>query len=159
MATFRFVAYAPTGDASRGLGTDHVSLEPCLIFYQGIVEVLAHQGEARYLVPIGGTSGYASSVLTYGLGLKYDVYNDGIIGVSPVVEAVGWTFLDGKKTLVLPDGCPLDVSAAGDTIVNIKAGLRLQLGALGDLYAGYGRPLTGDTRYQEIYRVEWRLLF
>jgi hypothetical protein len=159
VATLQFAAYGPTGDASRGLGTNHVTLEPGLLVFQELAQGLALEGEARYLAPIGGTSGFASNVVRYGIGLKYDLYADEELAITPVVEAVGWTFLDGKKTVVQADGTGLDVSASGDTVVNVFAGLRIHLGLLGEIYAGYGRCLTGDTLYREIYRTEWRLSF
>ena len=32
-------------------------------------------------------------------------------------------------------------------------------GDFGDLYTGYGRPITGDRWYENIYRLEFRLFF
>ena len=31
--------------------------------------------------------------------------------------------------------------------------------SLGDVYAGYGRPLTGDKWYENTFRVEFRLFY
>jgi hypothetical protein len=76
-----------------------------------------------------------------------------------VVELVGWTVLSGKE-LVPPAPPPLAIKdASGDTILNAKFGVRLGLGDWGDMYAGYGRALTGDTWYKDIWRVEFRLFF
>jgi hypothetical protein len=73
------------------------------------------------------------------------------------VEVVGWTFLDGQKTVGQPpDGTAVIVSAAGDTIVNLKLGINFRM-PVGTLYAGYGRALTGDTFYKDMLRVEYRL--
>jgi hypothetical protein len=49
--------------------------------------------------------------------------------------------------------------AAGDTIVNIKFGLRMKVGDLADFYTGYGRPLTGERWYEQTFRFEFRLFF
>src|SRR5262249_17955563 len=38
VGTFQFRTYAPTGAASRGLGTHHVSLEPAFLFYTKLTE-------------------------------------------------------------------------------------------------------------------------
>jgi hypothetical protein len=76
--------------------------------------------------------------------------------VAPVVEAVGWTVLDGKK---LATEGPTD--AAGDTIVNLKMGVRVGLDPnnLHQIYAGYGKSLTGDHWYEEIARLQYRVFY
>jgi hypothetical protein len=159
VATLQLVGSFPTGDARRGLGTDHVAVQPGVLLYQGLPLGFALEGQFSYVTPVGAGSRFAGDVLSYGLGVKYDLYADEELALMPVVEVFGWTFLDGSKTLVQPDGTGLDVSAGGDTIVNAAAGLRLHLGALGDLYGGYGHALTGTARYHDITRVEWRLAF
>jgi hypothetical protein len=76
-----------------------------------------------------------------------------------VGEIVGWTVLGGRKTMVPPAFGPVVQDAAGDTIVNVKLGVRFGFGDRADLYTGYGRSLTGDTWYKDIYRLELRLFF
>jgi hypothetical protein len=51
------------------------------------------------------------------------------------------------------------VDASGDTIVNMKAGVRFFTGEHSNFYVGYGRALTGDVWYKDIIRVEMRLVF
>ena len=51
------------------------------------------------------------------------------------------------------------VSASGDTIVNLKAGVRVGNYSGHSLYVGYGRALTGDVWYDEILRIEYRKMF
>ena len=159
VTTLQFLVRTPTGDSHQGLGTDHFSLEPALLTYWDLSSGLALEAETRITTPLGGNNGFASDVLRYGLGLKWELYNDGDFAFAPVVEAVGWTFLDGKKTLVAADGTATVSSASGDTIVNLKAGMRFAVVGMGDLYVGYGFPITGARRYAEIYRVEWRMAF
>jgi len=67
---------------------------------------------------------------------------------------VVWSVLGGKESA----GTTI-ISAAGDTIVNFKVGVRFGLGDRADIYTGYGRPLTGDVWYKDIFRVEFRLFF
>jgi hypothetical protein len=154
IVTFQFRAYAPTGDADRGLGTNHTSLEPALLVYKRLTDQMTLEGELRDWIPIGGTD-FAGNVIRYGLGVSYDIYERCDLLVSPVAELVGWTVLDGKE---LPrPGPPED--AAGDTIVNIKLGVRFFFGSHSNLYAGYGRALTGNVWYEDIARVEYRLNF
>jgi hypothetical protein len=158
VATFQLRTYAPTGDAGRGLGNDHVSLEPALLVYQRIDARWAVESELRDWVPIGGTD-FAGNVLRYGIGLHYDLYQRGCLRFVPIVEMIGWTVLGGKESMVLPLGVVAVEGAAGDTIVNAKLGFRLVLDGVGDFYMGYGRPLTGDRWYENTFRVEFRLLF
>ena len=65
--------------------------------------------------------------------------------------------MGGKVTIVEPNEPPIIESAAGRTIVNAKLGLRLRHNDCGDLYLGYGRPLTGDNWYQNTFRIELRI--
>ncbi len=158
VATFQFRTSIPTGDAHRGLGNHHVSLEPAFLFYDRLTDRLGLEGEFRYWVPIDGTN-FAGDLVRYGLGLHYDVWKSCTMAVSPVAEFVGWTVLDGKESAVTPSGVVATRDAAGDTIVNVKLGLRLRLDSLGDFYAGYGRSLTGDRWYENTFRFEFRLFF
>jgi hypothetical protein len=158
VATLQFRTYAPTGDAARGLGTNHVSLEPALLVYKPLTERLGCEGEFRYWAPVGGTD-FAGDVIRYGLGVHYDLCQTAHTKVVPVVEFVGWTVLGGKETVVRPSGLPEVEGAAGDTIFDVKVGVHLKVGTRGDFYTGYGRPLTGSRWYQDIIRVEFRLFF
>jgi hypothetical protein len=153
--TFQLRTYLPTGDPGHGLGNDHVTLEPGLLFYQKLAEGLRLEGEFRPWIPIGGTD-FAGNILRYGLGMSYDVYKTEKVRVAPVIEFVGWTVLNGKE-LVFPENFTKD--AAGDTIVNGKFGVRAYFGQNSSFYAGYGRALTGTVWYKDIVRVEYRLDF
>jgi hypothetical protein len=159
VASFQFRTYAPSGNGLLHLGTGHVSLEPALLGFARLAEGLTTEGELRLWVPVGGVPGYDSHVLRYGVGLSYQAWEAPRLSIAPVVEVVGWTFLDGQKTVPLPDGSPVILGAGGDTIVNLKLGVRFRLPQGGDVYLGYGRPLTGDTMYRDIVRLEYRLAF
>jgi hypothetical protein len=156
--TLQLRTYAPTGNPTLGLGNGHASLEPAFLLYQRLTDELALEGELRYWIPLGGTD-FAGSIIRYGIGLNCDLWHDGGYWIAPVVEMVGWTVLSGKEGILPPDGVPEVESAAGQTIVNIKFGVRAGLGCNTDLYVGYGRPLTGDRWYENIIRVELRMHF
>jgi hypothetical protein len=169
--TFQFRTYIPTGDSTRGLGTDHVSLEPALLWHQKLSCKLFLDAELRDWIPIDSTD-FAGNVTRYGVGLTYSVLDTGRFRVMPVAEFVGWTVLSGKElavanTLPPPGGITAVQNADGDTIVNAKVGVRFGFGSSeaqgylshSDLYVGYGRALTGDVWYKDILRVEYRLLF
>ncbi|HEY8505641.1 MAG TPA: hypothetical protein VIL46_13735, partial [Gemmataceae bacterium] len=159
LASFQFRTYAPTGDGDRGLGTEHVSLEPALLWWKGAGDRLALQGELRYWVPVGGTD-FAGDVIRYGLGASYDLLPfGGGMRLAPVAEVVGWTVLGGKESFPGPTGIVSVEDAAGDTIINAKLGVRFGFGERADFYAGYGRALTGERWYADIFRVEARWFY
>jgi hypothetical protein len=162
--TFQFRTYIPTGDADRGLGTDHVSLEPAFLLWQQVTNRLYLEAELRDWIPIGGTPGWEGNVIRYGVGVSYWVIGEPQLpgrpverklGVAPILEFVGWTVLSGKE--FAPDIGTKD--AAGDTIVNGKFGLRIDYGDHHSFAVSYGRALTGAVWYKDIIRVEYRYIF
>lgn len=158
VTTFQFRTYIPSGDYERGLGNGHVSLEPAFLVYQQLGERWGFEGEVRDWIPINGTS-FAGNVVRYGLGLHYDIVREEDLRISPVVEFVGWTVLDGKVAVrQSPDLVEIQ-NAARETIVNVKAGLRTKIGQRMDLYGGYGRCLTGNLWYRDTFRVELRFFY
>lgn len=159
LASAQLRAYFPTGDAHRGLGNDHVSLEPAVLLFHRLSDRLVSESEVRLWIPIGGTADFASNVVRYGTGLSYDVYQSHDLTISPVVEAVGWSFLDGKEARVQQGGAETILSAAGDTIINMKMGVRMRVGERLNIYGGYGRAVTGEVLYKDLYRVEFRFAF
>ncbi|MBY0521911.1 MAG: transporter [Gemmataceae bacterium] len=153
--TFQLKTYIPSGDPDRGLGTDHVSVEPGILFYQQIGKRLRIEAELRDWIPIGGTN-FAGNVLRYGVGASYEVYETEKVQFWPVVEFVGWSVLNGQEF----DGNTGAVfDAGGDQITNVKVGLRTFLGKHASIYAGYGRAVTGAVWYKDMARLELRLTY
>lgn len=146
--------YAPTGDARRGLGTSHNSIEPTILYTGRFGDNWTVYGQFGEWVPIDGTD-FAGNILLYGAGVGYTAYDTGNFKVTPLVEFVGWSVLSGKE--FNPDTLSA-VNAAGDNIVNGKIGVRAG-GARQDVYVGYGRALTGDVWYKDIWRLEYRFKF
>lgn len=163
IVTTQLRVYTPTGNAQNGLGTNHYSIEPSLLFYQRLTSRMNLEGEFRDWIPVGGTD-YEGNVLRYGLGLNYLVWGNERFKVYPVGELVGWTVLNGKQSAA-PEAAT--ISANGDTIVNAKFGVRTQIGkpvgngimSRADVYAGYGRALTGDFWYKDVMRFELRVRY
>jgi len=158
VATFQLRAYAPSGDAGRGLGTRHTTLEPTLLGFKPLGKKLSLLGEFRVWIPVGGTD-FAGPVFRYGVGLRYDLLRTESLRLAPLVEFVGWTVLDGKESRLTPGGVPVVLDAAGTSIVNVKAGYRLDVGERFGFYAGYGRAITGDRWYEDTFRLEGRWLY
>jgi hypothetical protein len=157
--TFQLRTYIPSGDGSRGLGTDHASLEPALLHYRQLSQRLALETELRDWIALDGTEDFAGNVLRYGAGVSYLLNNCYCTPTRAVVELVGWTVLDGMTAFLPAPGQAVIEDAAGDTIVNLKIGLRHNLSPCCDVYAGYGRALTDETWYDHVVRLELRRTF
>jgi len=156
--TFQFRTYLPTGAASRGLGTHHVSLEPGVLGFVRLTDRLGLASEVRYWQPIGGTD-FAAPVVRYGLGFRYDLVDGAGWRLAPIAEAIGWSVLGGSESRLLPTGRSAVVDSAGATVVNVKLGARLDLGNQASIYAGYGQAVTGDRWYRDVFRVEFEWLY
>jgi hypothetical protein len=162
--TFQFRGYFHSGDASRGLGVNHGSIEPAVLFHQRAGRV-AIESQFSYWHPTGGSAGVASAsnpnpgnfwgdVLSYGVGPSLEVYRGDHVRFAPVVELVGWRVRGGFQT-----GIGGAADAGGTNIVNLKVGARTVIGGRNSIYAGYGRGLTNAVWYQDLVRVEYRFSF
>ncbi|MGE0759771.1 MAG: hypothetical protein AB7O38_22330 [Pirellulaceae bacterium] len=140
------------------------------------IPIDANKEEFPLSAALGGPGGtirsYSGTILRYGLGAGYDLSDspnvDHPIVTTLVTELVGWTILDGLKERTLTPFEPIEnppgvlnpnfleeyASARGDTIVNIKVGIRLST-STDTLYVGYGHALTSDQWYQNMLRVEY----
>jgi len=177
--TFQFQANFPSGDASSGLGTDHYSIAPSLLYFQRFSDRLTLEAELGDSHPIGGSScrtpctstnlsgpatqGFAGDVFYYGFGPSYLLYRGEHVQVAPVIELVGWKVLGGLETNCVPGvpNCAVQeaMSADGTDIVNLKVGARATVGAHSSFYVGYGHQLTHAFWYKEIVRAEYRYSF
>jgi hypothetical protein len=153
--------YFPTGDARRGMGTNHYSVEPALLYFQRLTPQMTVEGQFGSWLPVGGSAGvpvsssegFAGKVLFYGGGAGYDLVPASPFRVTPVVELVGWRVLGGFQTSLQPE------KASGTNITNLKVGVRLGARGPGSFYIGYGIALTDQSWYEDIFRVEYRYVF
>ena len=160
LLTGQVKTFLPSGDAGNGLGTDHVSIEPGLLYYQELSERAAIESQVALWIPVGGSNGvptsssdkFSGNVLTYGIGPSVDVYRRDDVRIAPVIELVGWHVLSGFQT-----ANPAD--AGGTNIVNLKFGARAAWGGGNSIYAGYGKALTDADWYSDIFRIEYRATF
>ena len=163
---------APTGDAAKGLGTDHFSIEPALVVAQRVHDNVGIEAEFGGVFPTDGSSGLPTSgsdkfsgrVLYYGVGPSFDVYSSSRVRFSPVVELVGWRVLSGFQTgnpalTTGPDAGFGDASKVSPNIVNIKVGARVTMMDTASIYVGYGHHLTDAAWYDDIFRIEYRVGF
>jgi Putative MetA-pathway of phenol degradation len=165
--TFQLKGYFPSGDASKGLGTNHYSVEPSLLMYHGFSDRWTLEGQVGDWHPIGGSAGvptigasegFAGDVFFYGLGPSYKVYQGNHIGLAPVVELFGWHVLSGFQTQPIPM-ISWASEVNGMNIVNLKFGVRTSIGFRNSVYVGFGQALTHDDWYKHIIRLEYRYSF
>lgn len=179
--TFQFQAYFPSGNASMGLGTNHYSVEPALLYYRRLSDRAALEAQVGDSHPIGGSScllpckadsmetlppkseGFAGDIFFYGVGPSYVLYRGEHVRIAPVIELVGWRVLGGFETNCVPSvlSCSNQeaVSADGTNIVNLKAGVRTLSGKHNSFYVGFGQALTHSVWYEHIVRAEYRYSF
>ncbi len=165
--TFQFKGYVPSGDPAKGMGTNHGSVEPALLYYRKLSDRAALESEFGSFDPIGGSAGiptagsdrFSGHVLFYGVGPSYELYSGPRVRFAPVVELVGWHILGGFQTQ--PGGPEFGAGAnvSGTNVVNIKIGARIGVGDRSSLYVGYGRGLTDSVWYKDLLRVEYRYSF
>jgi hypothetical protein len=157
--TFSLNFAAPNGDSLKGLGTDHWSVEPSLLYHER-ADRFSFEAQFGEVFPTDGSAGvptsspdkFSGKVLYYGFGPSFEVYRSGQTAFAPVVELVGWRVLNGFQTAD-------QSSAKGLNIVNIKVGGRVLFGGRSSIYIGYGHALTDTTWYDDIVRLEYRVGF
>jgi Putative MetA-pathway of phenol degradation len=163
--TFQFTGYFPSGDALKGLGTNHFSVEPAVLFYHRLSGRMTLEGEVGDWHPIDGSAGipttnsegFAGDVFFYGIGPSYTLYSGRRVRFAPVLEVVGWHVLSGFETGTPADGGSRAVD--GTNIVNIKIGARTSIGPHSSFYIGYGHAVTSADWYDQIIRAEYRYTF
>lgn len=152
-----FKTHINTGSPRKGLGTGHVSLEPGILGRYEWNPRLYFHGRLAFWVPVAGDPQFSGPAVNYGLGASYVAYETDTFAVLPTVEMIGWTFLDGMKTL--PNGEVVGVDGEGS--FSFLPGTRFVLGPQGDLglfevgVAG-GLGFDDDGWYDGIFRTELR---
>jgi len=94
-----FRTYIPIGQASKGLGVGHVSLEPGAVVGIKLTQTTYLQSQVSEWVPIGGDPSYSGLILHYHLSVNQLLYR--ILPDVPIIgtlEYVGYSFQDGQYT-------------------------------------------------------------
>jgi hypothetical protein len=158
--TAQVKAFLPTGEAAEGLGTDHFSLEPALLYFQQMNRFNLEMQTGVWLpfdgaagIPVQADEHFAGNVFFYGIGPSVEVVRTDQVRVAPIVELIGWRVLDGFQTMAPALG---DADASGTNIVNLKFGARIVWNNRGSVYVGYGKALTDALWYDDILRFEYR---
>jgi hypothetical protein len=149
----------PTGDGLKGLGVEHFSFEPALLYNQNLGEIVDFEAQFGAVLPSGGSDGiataaeeFAGKVLYYGIGPSFTLYRSNALAFAPVIELIGWHVIDGFQTSTLSE-------ADGVNIVNVKIGGRFDFRNRSSIYVGYGHGLTDDVWYDDLFRLEYRYTF
>ena len=155
-----FNTILPTGSKARGLGTGHTSLEPGFLAQLKWTDKTYFFGDLRYQFPIGGDTIHSGQRLMYGLGMSTVQYQTDIFAVIPTFELIGWSALDGAKTL--PNGLVVDVDS--ETAAVLSTGIRFVLGPAGDLglfEAGINSAVSLNDRalYQTLTTIDFRFVY
>jgi hypothetical protein len=155
----------PTGDGSSGLGTNHYSVEPMVLLSLKLSDAAWVEAEFGDSHPIGGTiyraepssqpHNFAGDVVMYGIGPSYRLIDRDRYRLSPVLELVTWHVFGGLQTGINN----VVESAAGSNVLNAKLGARISFFEGSSVYAGYGRALTPDIWYRNLFRIEYRRAF
>jgi hypothetical protein len=159
VVTVRAQFFSPTGDAANGLGTNHWSLEPAVLYYQSLSDRVVVESQLGMWFPFGGSDGvpisssdkFSGNVFFYGIGPSFEVYRGNRVRFAPIVELVGWHVLSGFQSV--------GEDASGTNIVNIKIGARTSWDSDNSFYVGYGHVLSDAGWYKDIVRFEYRHSF
>jgi hypothetical protein len=163
-ATVMVRASLPTGDARKGLGTDHWSIEPAFLYRHDVSDRVSIESQIGDWHPFGGSRGpqpaddkFTGNVIYYGIGPSFDLVHTDKVQFTPVIELVGWHVVRGFETSTLLT--PLGGDAKGVNIVNLKLGARTTFANGGSFYAGFGWGLTDAVWYDKMLRIEYRAGF
>lgn len=158
LTTFQFKTFIPVGNAARGLGTGHVSLEPSLLSALKLSPFSYLQSQVGYRFPIGGTPGFQGSLVYGGLSYNHLLWNCG-----HDIELVG--SLEGNVACVTNGrytdpvtGAELPANDLG-VFVNAGPGVRLVICRKVDFGVGTSFHLTGDSHIGHLVRAEFRWRF
>lgn len=157
----------PSGDPAKGLGTNHGTFVPALLYYQRAGDRFAIESQIGDFHPLSGSEGvptsssdkFSGDVVFYGIGPSFEVVSTDHFRFAPVVELVGWHVTGGFATQIPGDVAGVAVAAEGTDIVNLKIGARASFDDRTSIYIGYGKKLTDAGWYNDIVRFEVRVGF
>lgn len=155
-----FSTFLKTGSPARGWAVDQISLEPgLLVRYEWTKRTFLHS-QVLFRFPVGGDPDFAGQVLKYGFGVSTILYETDTFAALPVVEFVGWSVLDGQKSL--PDGSIVGVD--GENFGAVFPGIRFVLGPANELglfelgIAG-GVSFANNGFFENMLRVDLRFSY
>ena len=156
LAAFQFNTFIPSGNAGKGLGTGHVSLEPSVILGLRLGPQSFLQVQIAEWIPLGGDSTYSGAMLHYHLAYNQVLWKPTekvqLIGTA---EAHGYSFQDGGFT----DPTLGFRKASDHTSGQLGTGARLFICDKYDLGVGGVWGITGANQLGSQLRVEARVRY
>jgi hypothetical protein len=155
--SFEFRTYMPMGNALKGTGTGHLSLEPSVIFAVKCSHDTYVQAQFAEWIPLGGDPSYAGSIWH-----MHGSLNHVLCRILPDVPLIGtlelqtWSFQDGQFT----DPVLGAFQKSSDTTY-VMAGPGLRLFVCDKLDIGFAASfaLTSEYFAREYYSVSFRARF
>jgi len=150
-----------SGNAKKGLGTGHVSMEPGMLWRYRYSDITFLHSELKMTFPVPGTPGYAGPLLKWGIGVSHVWYETDTTAYIPTLEFTNIWVLDGQF-IPFPGGLPVDVR--GDGIFNLAPGLRVvhdtggDVGVVEFVYSGVF-AVGSDGWYDALLRFDLRFVF
>jgi hypothetical protein len=154
---FEMKTYLPAGNAPKGLGTGHISLEPTFLVGLKLAQDTYVQSQLSEWVPLGGDPSYQGSILMFNASL-----NQVLFRVLPTVPLLGtmelntWAFQHGSYTDPLLGSFQ---KSSGEVYVAPGAGLRLVVCDKFDIGFGAYFSITQQHFAEQFYRTEVRFRF
>jgi hypothetical protein len=151
---FEFKTYLMVGNARKGLGTGHVSLEPSGLLGIRLAEDTYLQTQFSEWIPIAGDPGYAGSIFHYHASINQVLCR--ILPNVPLIgtlEFNGWSFQHGQYTDPINGAFQ---GSSGDTYLSFGPGLRLVVCDKIDFGFGTAFALTHGHWADQLYRTEFR---
>jgi hypothetical protein len=159
---FQFKVFTPTGQASHGLGTGHVSLEPSLLLGLRLAPDTYLQTQWAYWIPIAGDQIFAGDIFHYHVSLNQVLWRPlSRVEFIGTLEFNGFSVLDGafsNPAIVGGNGQPIP-QPARTHICSLGPGLRCFICDVIDFGAGSAWALTDANFGDEWVRAEFRLRF
>ena len=156
LATFQFRTFIPTGNATAGLGTGHVTLEPSLLAALKITPATYLQFQLGEWIPIGGTSGFGGSIFEYHVAVNHCCYQNGdALAIIGTLELNGMCF----RGMYTDPATGNALSLSGADLLSAGPGVRFIFCKNCDLGIGTAFDFGNIHGPTQIYRTEFRVRF
>jgi hypothetical protein len=150
-----FRTHLPTGNASKGLGVGHTSLEPGAVVGIKLTPTTYLQTQVSQWIPLGGNPAYAGLVLHYHTSVNQELCR--IMPDVPVLgtfEFAGYSFQDGNYTDPVLGSLQ---KSSGYTYAYLGGGMRLFVCDKIDFGIGALFAVSRQHFAREFYRSEFRV--
>lgn len=156
LISMQFKTIIPVGNPTNGLGIGHVALEPSLLAALKLGPNTYLQAQFADWIPLGGTPGFAGSVIHYHAAINHNLYQQGdCIHIVGSLELNGYSFR-GMFT-DFPGGALEGLG--GTNYLNAGPGIRMIFCDRCDFGVGMGFGFGSPHGPGQIYRTELRLRF